>query len=97
MEKKHIIINVGRQLGSGGHDIARMLGALYRAGGVKALSFGGKDYTWDPNGTLKGSNWIDSDGNTLVSQLVSTFGASVPESVTVETDKGTFILKISLS
>lgn len=33
MENKHIIINVGRQLGSGGHDIGRMLamdfGATY--------------------------------------------------------------------
>lgn len=34
MESKHIIINVGRQLGSGGHDIGRML----------ALDFGAKYY-----------------------------------------------------
>ncbi|MBR1687709.1 MAG: cytidylate kinase-like family protein [Prevotella sp.] len=34
MDKKHIIINVGRQLGSGGHDIGRML----------ALDFGCKYY-----------------------------------------------------
>ncbi len=34
MEEKHIIINVGRQLGSGGHDIARML----------AMDFGAKYY-----------------------------------------------------
>ena len=34
MDKKHIIINVGRQLGSGGHDIGRML----------ALDFGAKYY-----------------------------------------------------
>ena len=31
MEKKHIIINVGRQLGSGGHDIARMLAMDFNA------------------------------------------------------------------
>ena len=34
MDKNHIIINVGRQLGSGGHDIGRML----------ALDFGAKYY-----------------------------------------------------
>lgn len=34
MQAKHIIINVGRQLGSGGHDIGRML----------ALDFGAKYY-----------------------------------------------------
>ena len=34
MESDHIIINVGRQLGSGGHDIGRML----------ALDFGAKYY-----------------------------------------------------
>ena len=34
MEDKRIIINVGRQLGSGGHDIGRML----------ALDFGAKYY-----------------------------------------------------
>jgi cytidylate kinase len=34
MQDKHIIINVGRQLGSGGHDIGRML----------ALDFGAKYY-----------------------------------------------------
>lgn len=79
------------------NDIARMLGALYRAGGVRSLSLGGKDFTWDPNGTLKGSNWVDSDGNTLVSQLGSMYGTNIPESVTVETDKGTFILKLVLS
>ena len=31
MENKHIIINVGRQLGSGGHDIARMLAHDFKA------------------------------------------------------------------
>lgn len=31
MEDKHIIINVGRQLGSGGHDIARMLAQDFNA------------------------------------------------------------------
>jgi cytidylate kinase len=31
MENKHLIINVGRQLGSGGHDIARMLARDFNA------------------------------------------------------------------
>lgn len=34
MENRHIIINVGRQMGSGGHDVGRML----------ALDFGAKYY-----------------------------------------------------
>ena len=31
IEKKHVIINVGRQLGSGGHDIGRMLALDFQA------------------------------------------------------------------
>ena len=31
MDKNHIIINVGRQLGSGGHDIGRMLALDFNA------------------------------------------------------------------
>ena len=31
MESNHIIINVGRQLGSGGHDIGRMLALDFQA------------------------------------------------------------------
>lgn len=72
------------------NDIARFLGALYRAGGIQSVTFQGTDYTWDPNGTLKGSNW--ANGNvTLVEAVVAAFSASLPNlpsSVEFSTDKG---------
>lgn len=69
-------------------DTARLLGALYRAGGIQKLTFQGTDYTWNPNGTLKGSNWEDATGNTLVNAIATAFGTTIPSSVTVTTDKG---------
>lgn len=78
------------------NDIARMLGALYRAGGIRSISLGGKDFTWDPNGKLKGSNWVDSDGNTLISQLDDMF-PTISGPVTVVTDKGSFTIEFVLS
>lgn len=54
------------------NDFARYMGALYRvADTVKGVSFEGTAYTWDEKGTLKGSNWVDADGNTLVSSMKS--------------------------
>jgi len=70
------------------NDVARLLGALYRAGGIQKLTFQGTDYTWNPNGTLKGSNWEDATGNTLVNAIATAFGTTIPSSVTVTTDKG---------
>ena len=69
------------------NDIARLLGALYRAGGIQRLTFQGTDYTWNPNGTLKGSNW-EANGTTLVNAIATAFGTTIPSSVTVTTDKG---------
>ena len=70
------------------NDIARLLGALYRAGGIQKLTFQGTDYTWNSNGTLKGSNWEDANGNTLVSAIATAFSSGLPSNVTVTTDKG---------
>lgn len=69
------------------NDIARMLGALYRAGGVKSLTFNNTDYTWDASLGLKGSNWTDGT-TTLVQALGAAFGSNIPNEVTVSTDKG---------
>lgn len=69
-------------------DIARLLGALYRAGGIQRLTFQGTDYTWNTSATHKGSNWEDANGTTLVSAIATAFGTSIPSSVTVSTDKG---------
>ena len=55
------------------NDVARFLGSLYRNGEATEIKFEGKTYTWDTEGTLKGSNWEDSDGNTLVKAI---FGSS---------------------
>ena len=55
------------------NDVARFLGSLYRNGKATEIKFDGKTYTWDTEGTLKGSNWEDSDGNTLVKAI---FGSS---------------------
>jgi len=55
------------------YDLARYLGALYRQAGstVATITYDGTTYTWDPNGTLEGSNWVDADGTTLVSVITA--------------------------
>ena len=55
------------------NDFARYMGALYRNsnGEIDTVLFNGVKYTWDVEGTLKGSNWKDADGNTLVSAVVA--------------------------
>jgi hypothetical protein len=72
------------------NDIARFLGALYRAGGIQSVTFQGTDYTWDATKGLKGSNWANGDA-TLVTAVVTAFSASLPNlpsSVEFSTDKG---------
>ena len=53
------------------HDMARLLGALYRAGGAREIVYDKVTYTWDADKGLAGSNWVDADGNTLVSAIVA--------------------------
>lgn len=58
-------------------DLARILGGLYRAGGVTTIEFNGDTYKWDTEGTLKGSNWkLNGTGDTLVSKIVAYFQAN---------------------
>lgn len=58
------------------NDYARMLGEMYRKGGVKTITFEGTEYTWDVNGTLKGSNYKAGDV-TLVSAVTAKFAADM--------------------
>lgn len=59
------------------NDLARILGGLYRAGGVTTIEYAGGTYKWDTEGTLKGSNWkLNGTGATLVSQIVAYFQAN---------------------
>jgi len=74
------------------NDLARFLGALYRASGVTAITYDGVNYTWstDPN-ELMGSNWRDASNKTLVSTIISQFTPNlpnVPDHITFTTDKG---------
>ena len=53
------------------HDMARLLGALYRAGGAREIVYDRVTYTWDADLGLKGSNWVDAGGDTLVDAIVA--------------------------
>ncbi|MFA7628618.1 MAG: Ig-like domain-containing protein, partial [Candidatus Dojkabacteria bacterium] len=61
------------------NDMARYLGALYRQDDatITSIVYAGKTYTWNTSGTLLGSNWEDSTGKTLVSQVTEDFQAAV--------------------
>ena len=50
-------------------DTARFLGGLYRSEKIETITYKGTAYTWDTEGTLKGSNYKSEDGTTLVSVL----------------------------
>ena len=62
------------------YDLARYLGALHRQDGstVTSIVYDGVTYTWNPTGTLHGSNWVDGSGNTLVSAVVAGIGSYDP-------------------
>ena len=53
------------------NDIARYLGALYRAAAVSKIEYEGTTYTWNQEHGLKGSNWEDASGKTLVSTITA--------------------------
>lgn len=57
------------------YDLGRFLGAIYRTSEVPTIVYNGTDYTWDTEGTLKGSNYKDSDGNTLVHDITIGFAS----------------------
>lgn len=84
-------------------DLARFLGALYRAGGVTAIQWndGTTDntYAWDPAaaGNLLGSNWWNATtSKTLVSEL-TTWYASNPTAtqITIKCDGEDLVLKFA--
>ncbi len=80
-------------------DMARYLGALYRASGVTSITYNGVTYSWstEPD-ELKGSNWRDDDNHTLVSAIASAFTPStLPESLTITTDKGDITVNINVT
>ena len=75
------------------YDIARILGALYRAnkGAVRELTIKGSVYTWDEEaaGNLKGSNWVDENGKTLISKMTEAFQAhQLTSPLTIGTNLG---------
>lgn len=61
------------------YDFARYLGALYRECGVTKVGWNGTTYTWDTEGTLKGSNYKDSNGTTLVSAVTAWYQANMAD------------------
>ncbi len=76
-------------LAEGGmNDLARYLGALYRQDGATVISivYDGVTYTWDETGLLKGSNWEDASGNTLVSAMVTDYLAAPGDLVITVSD-----------
>lgn len=70
------------------NDLARYLGALYRqdTSTVISITFNSVEYTWDETGTLKGSNWEDPSGNTLVSAMVTEYLAGPKDLVVAVSD-----------
>jgi hypothetical protein len=82
-------------------DVARFLGALYRASGVTSITYDGVTYSWstEPDEPeLKGSNWRDASNTTLVSVIAGQFSpTNMPESLTITTDKGKITVNIHVT
>lgn len=57
------------------HDLARYLGAIERVNGsVETIIWNETEYTWNiESGELKGSNWRDSKGNTLMAAIATMY------------------------
>ena len=78
------------------HDLARFLGALYRASGVQEIEYNGTTYHWDPEAAgahsnpavaeLKGSNWVDGSNNTLVSAIAANANTILQNGLTIKAD-----------
>ncbi len=66
-------------------DLARYLGALYRQTGatINKVTYKGVDYSWNLAEPLKGSNWEDENGITLVSVIVADLANQVPGNLTL--------------
>lgn len=75
------------------NDLARFLGALYRAGGVTSIVYGSDTYTWDTEGTLKGSNWKNGS-TTLVSKITADYVATPFTTLTLKCNGVDMIFKV---
>ena len=67
------------------NDIARFLGGLYRASGVKGINYNNVDYIWDETaaGNLKGSNWYGNNA-TLVSAITAAYNSQPFTTLTLD-------------
>lgn len=61
-------------------DAARMLRVIYETNptGHRSIVYNGISYVWDLNGTLKGSNYKDASGATLMSVIVRDLTTKFP-------------------
>jgi hypothetical protein len=81
------------------YDMARFLGALYRAegSGITEITYKGVTYTWNENNGLLGSNWVNGN-TTLVSVLTVDFNNhEITDSVVLGTNKGNLTFKINIT
>ena len=79
-------------------DMARFLGALYRAEGtgITEITYKGVTYHWDENNGLLGSNWVNGN-TTLVSVLTADYNNhDITNSVVLGTNKGDLTFTISV-
>lgn len=67
------------------NDLARFLGGLYRASGVKGINYNNVDYIWDETaaGNLKGSNWYGNNA-TLVSAITAAYNSQPFTTLTLD-------------
>lgn len=80
------------------NDLARYLGALYRQDDstIIKIVYDAVEYTWNTDGTLKGSNWEDTDGKTLVSAMVTSY-LSAPGDLVVTVSDGWHTAEVTFS
>ena len=72
------------------NDFARLMGALYRIDdgeSISEITFGDVKFTWNQEGELLGSNWIDSTGQTLVSKVVGLITATKVTSINLRINR----------
>lgn len=78
-------------------DLARYLGALYRAGGINEIKWSSNTYEWNPTaaGNLKGSNWWNATtSQTLVKELTTWFASNQDATqITIKCDGVDLVLK----
>ncbi|MBM6927180.1 S-layer homology domain-containing protein [Pseudoflavonifractor phocaeensis] len=73
----------GGQIFATSADMARLLGGLYRTDSgatVTAITYEGTTYKWKADGGLTGSNWQDSQDETLVKALAADIKADFRDS-----------------